>query len=55
MNINGEIITCLRFADVLVAMAETVEDFSAMLDDLSRAWITLIDNHGLSLAYDLRA
>ena len=37
INVNGEYITHLRFADDIVVMAETVEDLSTMLDDLSRA------------------
>ncbi len=37
ININGEYITHLRFADDIVVMAETVEDLNTMLDGLSRA------------------
>jgi hypothetical protein len=37
ININGEYITQLRFADDIVVMAETMEDHSAMLADLCRA------------------
>ena len=37
INVNGEYITHLRFADDIVVMAETMEDLSTMLDDLSRA------------------
>lgn len=36
ININGEYMTHLRFADDIVVMAETLEDLSRMLDDLSR-------------------
>ncbi|CAH2207848.1 jg27842, partial [Pararge aegeria aegeria] len=36
ININGEYITQLRFADDVVIMAETLEDLNAMLNDLSR-------------------
>ncbi|KAL0871711.1 hypothetical protein ABMA27_004222 [Loxostege sticticalis] len=36
ININGEYITHLRFADDIV-MAETLEDLGTMLDGLSRA------------------
>ncbi|XP_063539716.1 uncharacterized protein LOC134748833 [Cydia strobilella] len=36
INVNGEYITHLRFADDIVVMAETMEDLSAMLADLSR-------------------
>ncbi|XP_073948913.1 uncharacterized protein [Choristoneura fumiferana] len=35
ININGGYFTRLRFADDIVVMAETMEDFSAMLADLS--------------------
>jgi exonuclease III len=37
ININGEYITHLRFADDIVIMAETMEDLSTMLDGLSGA------------------
>ncbi|KAL0852521.1 hypothetical protein ABMA27_017001 [Loxostege sticticalis] len=37
ININGEYITHLRFADDIVVMAETLEDLGTMLDGLSRA------------------
>jgi endonuclease/exonuclease/phosphatase family metal-dependent hydrolase len=37
ININGEYITHLRFADDIVVLAETMEDLSTMLDDLSKA------------------
>lgn len=37
ININGEYVTHLRFADDIVVMAETMEELSTMLDDLSRA------------------
>ena len=37
ININGEYITHLRFADDIVVMAETTEELSTMLGDLSRA------------------
>ncbi len=36
ININGEYITHLRFADDIVVMAESLEDLSTMLDDLCR-------------------
>ena len=36
ININGEYINHLRFADDIVIMAETLEDLSTMLNDLSR-------------------
>ncbi|KAL0850907.1 hypothetical protein ABMA28_006816 [Loxostege sticticalis] len=36
ININGEYITHLRFADDIVVMAETLEDLGTMLDGLSR-------------------
>ncbi|NP_001121193.1 phosphatidylinositol 3-kinase 60 [Bombyx mori] len=36
ININGDYITHLRFADDIVIMAETMEDLSTMLKDLSR-------------------
>jgi hypothetical protein len=36
ININGEYMTHLRFADVIVVMAETLEDLSTMLEDLNR-------------------
>ncbi|KAI8428992.1 hypothetical protein MSG28_007581 [Choristoneura fumiferana] len=36
INNNGEYFTHLRFADDIVVMAETMEDLSAMLTDLSR-------------------
>ncbi|KAI8433263.1 hypothetical protein MSG28_015334 [Choristoneura fumiferana] len=36
INNNGEYFTHLRFADDIVVMAETMEDLSAMLADLSR-------------------
>ncbi|KAA5648860.1 hypothetical protein F3G64_36940, partial [Pseudomonas aeruginosa] len=39
ININGEYITHLRFADDNVIMAETMENLSTMLKDLSRASI----------------
>ncbi|XP_063630801.1 zinc finger protein 135-like [Cydia splendana] len=35
ININGEYITHLRFADDIVILAETTEDLSMMLDDLN--------------------
>lgn len=37
INVNGEYITHLRFADDIVVMVATMEDLSSMLDDLSRA------------------
>lgn len=36
ININGEYITHLRYADNNVTMAETVKELSSMLNDLSR-------------------
>ncbi|KAJ2937651.1 hypothetical protein O0L34_g19326 [Tuta absoluta] len=36
ININGEYITHLRFADDIVVMAESFEDLSKMLQDLNR-------------------
>ncbi|CAH2242943.1 jg14511 [Pararge aegeria aegeria] len=36
ININGEYITQLRFADDVFIMAETLGDLNAMLNDLSR-------------------
>ncbi|KAJ8706628.1 hypothetical protein PYW07_012706 [Mythimna separata] len=36
-RVNGEYITHLRFADDIVVMAETTEELSTMLGDLSRA------------------
>ncbi|KAA5608736.1 reverse transcriptase family protein, partial [Pseudomonas aeruginosa] len=36
ININGEYITHLRFADDIVVMAESLEDLGRMLGDLSR-------------------
>jgi hypothetical protein len=36
ININGEYMTHLRFADGIVVMAETLEDLSTMLEDLNR-------------------
>ena len=36
ININGEYITHLRFADDIVVMAESMEDLGTMLNDLSR-------------------
>jgi hypothetical protein len=36
ININGEYMTHLRFADDIVVMAETLEDLSRMLEDLNR-------------------
>ncbi|KAL0901059.1 hypothetical protein ABMA27_006382 [Loxostege sticticalis] len=36
ININGEYITHLRFADDIVVMAESLEDLGAMLEDLNR-------------------
>jgi hypothetical protein len=36
ININGEYMTHLRFADDIVVMSETLEDLSTMLDDLNR-------------------
>ncbi|CAK1577928.1 unnamed protein product [Parnassius mnemosyne] len=35
ININGEYITHLRFADDIVLMAESLEDLSTMLNDLN--------------------
>ncbi|WP_337242217.1 reverse transcriptase domain-containing protein, partial [Proteus faecis] len=35
ININGEYITHLRFADDIVVMAESLEDLSTMLNDLN--------------------
>jgi hypothetical protein len=37
ININGEYLTHLRFADDVVLMAETMEDLNTMLEDLSNA------------------
>ncbi|CAG4942909.1 unnamed protein product [Parnassius apollo] len=37
ININGEYITHLRFADDIVIMAESLEDLSIMLNDLNSA------------------
>ncbi|CAH0406004.1 unnamed protein product [Chilo suppressalis] len=37
ININGEYLSHLRFADDVVLMAETLEDLNTMLEDLSRA------------------
>ena len=37
ININGEYLTHLRFADDIVLMAETLEDLNTMLEDLSNA------------------
>ncbi|CAG4942460.1 unnamed protein product [Parnassius apollo] len=37
ININGEYITHLRFADDIVLMAESLEDLSTMLNDLNSA------------------
>nr|XP_026485065.1 uncharacterized protein LOC113392732 [Vanessa tameamea] len=37
ININGEYISHLRFADDIVVMAETMEDLNTMLDDLGKA------------------
>lgn len=39
ININGKYITHLRFAEDIVIIAETLEDLSTMLKDLSRASI----------------
>jgi hypothetical protein len=36
ININGEYMTHLRFADDIVVMAETLEDLSTMLEVLNR-------------------
>ncbi|KAG6440870.1 hypothetical protein O3G_MSEX001526 [Manduca sexta] len=36
ININGEYITHLRFADDIVVLAESLEDLSTMLEDLNR-------------------
>ncbi|XP_063635113.1 uncharacterized protein LOC134805838 [Cydia splendana] len=36
ININGEYITHLRFADDIVVMAKSMEELSMMLDDLNR-------------------
>ena len=36
ININGEYITHLRFADDIVVMAESLEDLGTMLEDLNR-------------------
>ncbi|KAL0871397.1 hypothetical protein ABMA27_005128 [Loxostege sticticalis] len=36
ININGEYITHLRFADDIVVMAESLEDLGAMLEDFNR-------------------
>jgi hypothetical protein len=36
IDINGEYMTHLRFADDIVVMAETLEDLSTMLEDLNR-------------------
>lgn len=35
MNVNDEYITHMGFTDDMVIIAETAEDLSAMLDDLS--------------------
>jgi hypothetical protein len=35
ININGEYISHLRFADVIVVMAETLRDLQLMLNDLA--------------------
>ncbi|CAG5056668.1 unnamed protein product [Parnassius apollo] len=37
ININGEYITHLRFADDIVLMAESLKDLSTMLNDLDSA------------------
>ena len=36
ININGEYLTNLRFADDIVVLAETMDDLGTMLNDLSR-------------------
>jgi hypothetical protein len=40
--INGEYITHFRFADNIVVLAETMEDLSTTLNDLSEAYEELV-------------
>ncbi|XP_037294135.1 uncharacterized protein LOC119189192 [Manduca sexta] len=43
ININGEYITHLRFADDIVVLAESLEDLSTMLEDLNQVSQQLLD------------